>query len=306
MRRWKIGSDMRKRTGIVMGLVACAVGIAASIPYLWINGVIPGSQATDWTGGSSPPASPHTTRLAAPPAAAAPAKPQPLLHPAPVAVNNKDFWSWALMDRSTGQITASSANAQVTNVTASMIKAWLAADFLRRSAEKNKEPSSSDMKELTIMIRDSDNNAASYFARLNGYTGSIARLKSMCGLTDSKAGSDWANTFVSARDSTRMGACIGDGRAAGAKWTSWLLNEMRSVRGVGKFGIIKGLPADIASQTAIKNGWVVKSDGKWHINCMAIGPDWVLSVMTVYPSSKGMDVGMDTCSSVAQQLQAKT
>jgi hypothetical protein len=185
-----------------------------------------------------------------------------------------------------------------------MIKAWLAADFLRRSAEKNQTPNDYNMDELTIMIRDSDNNAASYFAKQNGYTGSIARLKSMCGLTDSKAGADWAKTLVSARDTVRMGACIGDGRAAGTKWTPWLLNEMRSVRGAGKFGIITALPAEVASQTAIKNGWVIKSDGKWHINCMAIGPDWVLSVMTVYPSSKGMAVGQNTCSSVAKQLQA--
>ena len=88
-------------------------------------------------------------------------------------------------------------------------------------------------------------------------------------------------------------------------WTAWLLNERRSGRGVGRCGIYSALPADVASQTAIKNGWVVKNDDKWHINCMAIGPDWVLSVMTVYPSVKGMGQGIGICKSVAQQLMAR-
>ncbi len=296
---------MRKRIAVVAAVFAVALA-ATALPYLWKIGVFDGIRSdaapTHLTG--SPPVSPRTTRLAAPPPAA-PVKTVPLLHPEPVTVSTTGFWSWALMDRTTGVITAASPNAAATNVTASMIKAWLAADFLRRSAEKNDPPGSSDMHELTIMIRDSDNNAASYFARINGYTGSISRLKSMCGLTDSKAGVDWAHTLVSARDATRMGACIGDGRAAGPKWTAWLLNEMRNVRGAGKFGIITALPAEVASQTAIKNGWVAKNDNKWHVNCMAIGPDWVLSVMTVYPSVKGMGHGVSICKSVAQQLMVK-
>jgi hypothetical protein len=296
---------MRKRVVVIVAVFAVAL-VAAAVPFLWQIGVFDSvrSDASPAALTGSPPASPRTTRLAAPPPAA-PVKSLPLLHPEPVSINSSGFWSWALMDRTTGAITAASPNAAATNVTASMIKAWLAADFLRRSAEKGVTPKSSDMHELTIMIRDSDNNAASYFARLNGYTGSISRLKSMCGLTDSKAGVDWAHTLVSARDTVRMGACIGDGRAAGPKWTAWLLNEMRSVRGVGRFGIISALPADVASQTAIKNGWVVKNDDKWHINCMAIGPDWVLSVMTVYPSVKGMGQGIGICKSVAQQLMAR-
>ena len=296
---------MRKRVVVIVAVFAVAL-VAAAVPFLWQIGVFDGVRSdaapTPLTG--SPPPSPRTTRLAAPPPAA-PVKIEPLLHPEPVSISTTGFWSWALLDRTTGAITAASPNAAATNVTASMIKAWLAADFLRRSAEKNVTPGSNDMHELTIMIRDSDNNAASYFARLNGYTGSISRLKSRCGLTDSKAGVDWAHTLVSARDTVRMGACIGDGRAAGAKWTGWLLNEMRNVRGAGRFGIISALPAAVAAQTAIKNGWVVKNDNKWHINCMAIGPDWVLSVMTVYPSAKGMGHGIEICKSVAQQLMAK-
>jgi len=296
---------MRKHVGLV--IAALLVALIAAIPYLWERGVFqrgnavsaaPTASADGPAPNPSSSSSPKATESAPP---AAPTLAAPLLHAAPVTVSTTGFWSWALMDRNSGQITASSPNAGTTNVTASMIKAWLAADYLRRNAS----PSSATMKQLSIMIRDSDNNAASYFWKADGASATIGRLVSMCGLTDSKAYIDWAHTLMSARDATRMGACIGDGRAAGPKWTEWLLNEMRNVRGAGRFGIISVLPADVASKTAIKNGWIAKSDGKWHINCMAVGPDWVLSVMTVYPASKGMGHGVDICKSVTQQLMVK-
>jgi len=294
---------MTKRIGLLVAVVLAA--LVAAVPYLWGIGVFKthnsAATAPETTLGSRPPSNvptPSVTANVAPPAS--PASPTPLLHPATVTISASGFWSYALMDRNTGQITQASANAGNTNVTASMIKAWLAADYLRRNATV----SSYNQHELSIMIRDSDNNAASYFWRLDGGFASISRLNSMCGLTDTKAHLDWANTLLSARDAVRMGQCIGTGVAAGPKWTSWLLNEMRSVRGAGRFGVISALPADIAAQTAIKNGWIAKSDGNWHVNCMAIGPDWVLGVMTVYSASRGESQGINICKSVAAQLMA--
>jgi hypothetical protein len=294
---------MRNRVGLIVA--ALLTTLVAAVPLLWNQGVLSSRQlAAPVPSPTSPAPAPSTTRSPAPAPPAAPALTAPLLRAGPVTVNTSGFWSWALMDRRTGEL-ATSKNANVTNVTASMIKAWLAADYLRRMAERGANPDASALRQLTIMIRDSDNSAASYFYRLNGGSASIKRLIALCGLTDSRAYIDWAHSMLSARDATRMGACIGDGRATGAKWTGWLLNEMRNVRGGGRFGIISVLPADVASKTAIKNGWIARSDGKWHINCLAIGPDWVLSVMTVYSASKGMSHGISICKSVTLQLMAK-
>src|SRR6266545_1366273 len=89
----------------------------------------------------------------------------------------------------------------------------------------------SRLHEISIMIRDSDNGAAEDIYQVNGSTASINRLISICGLTDSRATSgSWSKTYLSSRDAVRMGKCIADGRAAGGKWTSWLLTEMRNVR----------------------------------------------------------------------------
>jgi hypothetical protein len=292
---------MRKRVGFTV-LILLAVAVMIGVPYVWGSEMLDdhGSSAAApaaVTSSSSPLT--ESTRKANPAAPAAPSLPPALLHPAPVTVNATGFWSWTVLDRRTGAI-AGSPNAATTQRTASMIKAWLAADYLRRVPN----PSASNLRQLTSMIRNSDNAAASYFWGLNGRSASITRLVQLCGLTDSKAYIDWASTMVSARDAARMGACIGDGRAAGPKWTDWVLNEMRNVSGSQEFGVVPALPAAERAATAVKNGWIARSDGKWHVNCLAIGTDWVLSVLTVYPTTKGMGYGAGICSTITQQLQA--
>jgi hypothetical protein len=225
------------------------------------------------------------------------------MRPAPVTLDEEGFVSWALLDRRTNKITGS-PNISETNDTASMIKSWLAADYLRRASEANETPSHQRLHELSIMIRDSDNAAAQDIYLLNGQDESIERLIEMCGLTDSSAHHAWwSMTKVSARDAARMGACIADGRAAGRAWTQWLLDEMRQVRGEGDFGVRKALPPDVAAGVAIKNGWLVRGDDQlWHVNCLAIGDDWVLGVLARYPAQLGLDHGAALCRSVGEQL----
>ena len=258
-------------------------------------------------GGGSPSASPSalaSTSASAAPLAAPSASPGPLFNPGVVNLSVKGFWSWAFLDFKTGEID-SSEPANALSDTASMSKAWVAADYLRRAAEKNQQPNSTIMAELSTMIRDSDTTHAYEFHVANGNLSSITRMIKLCGLTDTKGTQNsWSLTRMSSRDVARLAKCISDGRAAGPKWTSWLLNEMRSVRGPGRFGIIEALPADVAKTTAIKNGWLARDDGQWHIACMATGDGWSMGVMARYPSSLGKDYGAKTCREVTKQLLA--
>ncbi|WP_426509218.1 hypothetical protein ACPPVO_00845 [Dactylosporangium sp. McL0621] len=218
-----------------------------------------------------------------------------------VTMNVKGFWSWAYYDHKTDQMYGSTP--YTTSDTASMAKAWVAADWLRRQAESGKQPSSTAMAELSRMIRDSETiNTFKYHVQ-NGNLTSIKRMITVCGLTETKGTQNsWSLTQMSARDVARLAKCIGDGRAAGPKWTGWLLNEMRSVRGPGRFGPIEALPADVQKTTAIKNGWLARDDGQWHIACMAVGDGWSLGIMAHYPSSLGKDYGAKTCREVTKQL----
>jgi hypothetical protein len=244
--------------------------------------------------------SPTRARLASDPVQVAG---QPLLRPRPVSFSSPGFHSWALLNTRTGAI-SSSNDPTATSDTASMVKAWLAADYLRLAAERDENPDTDRLHDLSIMIRDSDNEAAEDIYRLNGSSDSIARLTRICGLTNTRAVPGlWSETRMSAPDAVRMGACLANGRAAGPKWTKWVLNEMRHVRGDGRFGIVEALPSDVAATTAIKNGWLLRDDtGLWHVTCLAIGDGWVLAVMMRYPGSLGFEHGGTVCRSVASQL----
>jgi hypothetical protein len=228
----------------------------------------------------------------------------PLLGPGRVNVSVQGFYSWALLDRKTGNISGSANFANATNSTESMIKVWIAADYLRRIADD--KPSQDRLGELTRMIRDSDNSAAEDIYQVDGADSVVQRMVSICGLTETSASEGWwSRTEVSARDSVRLGVCVTDGRAAGPKWTNWILGEMRQVRGEGRFGIIDALPANVAARIPIKNGWTVVGD-EWRVNCLAVVDRYVLAVLTRYPESLGLSYGADTCRSVTTQLRPRS
>ncbi len=223
-------------------------------------------------------------------------------------VQTKGFLSWAVMDRRTGEIFGS-PNLTATSTTASMIKPWIASDYLRRAEENGQTPSSSRMRDLTAMIVDSDNDAAQRTYNAAGGRASIERLIKICELTDSKSDSyGWSKTHLSARDTVRMGQCIADGRAAGEKWTPFILEQMRKVRGVGDFGPRKAFPEPVRASIAIKNGWFPREDEdrNWHVGCVAIGDTWVVSVLQRYPITAGWDPDFahvrKVCQDVTTQL----
>ncbi|MGW4464691.1 serine hydrolase [Micromonospora sp. NPDC004704] len=236
--------------------------------------------------------------------------PTPELPPLPIApadvkIDAKGWWAWSMQDTRTGEISGSE-NMTETSTTASLIKSWIGADFLRRSAEAGKEPTDAQLQRVRVMIRDSDNNAAESLYNTVGRAASIQRLISTCKLTDSSVSKDggWSRTQLSPRDITRLAACIGDGRAAGPTWTKWLLDEMRAVRGVGDFGIRKAFPAAVQKTIAIKNGWVDRqAEQEYHVSCLAIGDGWTMGVMTKYPINLGYTYGAKICQQVAEQLR---
>ncbi|MFI7552379.1 hypothetical protein ACIBQ2_21825 [Micromonospora sediminimaris] len=257
--------------------------------------------------------------------------PPPTLAAGKVSVNFKgEFFSWALLDRETDELSGS-RNMAATSSTESMLKAWIVADYLRQLGDK--EPPASLKKAASLAIRDSNDDAAnkvyaaaggSYRALTNGQPGPVLKAAiKLCGLTDTKPGNVkgyegwWSFTRMSPRDAVRLGDCIADGTAAGPKWTKWLLAEMSKVRGStaakdqkpreggGRWGIIDGLPESITSQgpVSIKNGWTpLNYDGNWHVNCLAVTEKWSLAVMLRYPQRSGLDYGADVCASVASQL----
>lgn len=239
--------------------------------------------------------------------------PSPTLEPLPFAANDLtnlgvDGWyAWSVLDRRTGEITGSE-NLAETSTTASMIKSWIVADYLRRTVEAGRTPTETELADATKIIRDSDNTLTQEFYNNLGRSVTIERLLSLCELTDSNVAEDggWSRTELSPRDTARLGACIADGTAAGPEWTDWLLEEMRQVRGAGDFGIRKAFPSAVSETIAIKNGWVDRTrEQENHVNCLAIGDTWTMGVMLRYPVAQGYQYGMDNCQKITEALLAE-
>ena len=254
-----------------------------------------------------------------------PASAPPTLTARPVNVPVDGFLAWALLDRTTGHITGSE-NLAATNSVESMIKVWIVADFLRRTAEQGAQPAAERLAQASTAIRDSNNAAAQALYVLGGRDAVVNRMVAMCGLTETAVGGPpqaqyhgwWSYTQISARDAVRLGECIKNGTAAGPQWTSWLLTEMTQVRGTadpkdqqtpgqggGRWGIIDGLPESVLGQgpVGIKNGWTLLwADGMWHVNCLAVANGWILAVLMRYPHQLGLGFGAQVCKSVAEQL----
>ena len=221
------------------------------------------------------------------------------------------FFGWAFLDRKTNTVTGSANSAKATNSTESMVKAWITSDYLRQQAAAGTKPTDDVLNELTLMIVDSNDDMAEKYYRQGGANAVLQRMISMCGLTHTTLKPFfWALTQMSPQDAVKYGLCVANGTAAGPQWTTWVLDTMKRVRGGvndqisvqkqgGRWGIIDGLPADLAATVSIKNGWTGGYPDGWHINCMAISPDWILNVMTRVSSLQG---GANVCKAVAQQL----
>ena len=316
---------MRRRGYLLLGSVAAGFGglLTTSLVSAEPNPPTVGRVAPPTVAGSTATSAAPAATSAAPAATPTPSAP-PALQAGPVRVKVDGFVSWAMLDRRTGEITGSS-NLAATNSAESMIKIWIVSDFLRRSAERRTEPSQRRLRQGRAAIVDSDDNAAQSLYVSGGRDAVVERMIEKCRLTDTKIAGPggvgdrgwWSYTRISARDAVRLGECVKDGTAAGTRWTAWVLQQMRDVRGSataadqharrggGRWGIIDGLPATIRDRQAIgiKNGWtLINADLKWHLNCLAVADDWILAVLMRYPGERGLKYGASVCSSVARQL----
>ncbi len=215
-----------------------------------------------------------------------------------VVVAPSGSWlQWAYIDAK-GEISGSPAAEREQTTIESVVKAWIAADYLTR----NPNPNSSRQDQIRRTVRDSsDKDAQSLYVAL-GADESIERMIASCGLLHTKVVSGWwSKTATTAGDIARLSRCIGSGKAAGPKWTPWLLEELKQIRGQGAFGITQGLTVSAAPEVGYKNGWTVR-EKEWAVNCMAVADAWSLAITQRYPKEMTLAHGARNCAQVATQL----
>ena len=296
---------MSKATRWLLTLAVASILLGGVAVYA----AFPRDRAQQPTGSAT---SPEASASASPSSAASPAPDVPadmadlLVGPHDVKLKIDGWYAWAIMDTRTGELYGSK-NMHETQRTASMIKSWIAADYLRRQAEAGKTPTAYWLGQAAAAVQKSDNNAASAVWGQIGRGASTKRMISMCNLKDSSSSDNWSDTRLSAYDTAKLGACIDNGTAAGPKWTKWLLTKMRTII-LGDFGIRKAFPAGVAKTIAIKNGWVDRRSQTpqvYTVNCLAIGEHWTMGVMTNSPlaTHSNETYGANVCRQVAAALR---
>jgi hypothetical protein len=313
---------MRFRLVLAM-LVLAALGAALlAVPAVRTKLASLGTQARAAAGVPAD-SGPRTTAQAAPPWPVMRVPDQPVAVPAGITLTG-----WSIVDRRTGKPVGHSDQADTaTNDVESMIKPWIAADYLTRLTQAGKKPSAADLADLRTMIIRSDDKLADHFAHatvgsMRGYDAVRTRLAKVCGVqTGTKNATMWSYTTMTPDGAAAMAQCLADGRAAGA-YTEQLLGWMREVQGDvsdqhatyggGRWGIIDALPDIIAPLTSIKNGWEPEiEDHVWMVNCLAITPDDTLAIMIQYPwtapdddwhNATNLAQGADACKAIAGQL----
>jgi hypothetical protein len=219
--------------------------------------------------------------------------------PVSVVLPGSGTYSWALAGSRAGSRVEGSANASRTQGSIeSVIKVWLAADSLR---DRHDVPDL-DLSSLAEMIGRSDDWLAQRTYEAQGGDKSVERLIEWCNLRHTTVVSGWwSRTRTTATDLVRLGWCINQGDAAGLRWTPWLLQRMQATKDAGDFGIVDGVRP--GTLVASMNGWTDLGD-HWQVNCLGIGPTWVLAVMANYPALRGLQHGASVCANVAKQLTA--
>ncbi|MCO1575972.1 serine hydrolase [Crossiella sp. SN42] len=218
-----------------------------------------------------------------------------------VRVDTPGQYSWSLRETKTGAVRGSANQDRFANTVESMVKAWIAFDFLNGLGQA--KPSPADLTNLHRMIHVSDDQAAQRLYRQRGSDQVILRLIRTCGLTGTTIKTGWwSKTRMTADDATRMGQCLFDGRHLSPQWTKWLREEMRNVDPSNAFGIAQA-PGLAGKPLAIKNGWTEHgATGNWAVNCLAVWEDKVLAVLASYPAKLGQSHGASVCRQVAEQL----
>lgn len=187
------------------------------------------------------------------------------------------------------------------NTTESMIKAWLAVDYV---ASRKSVVSAADEGLIAEMIRVSDDKAAQALYLRLGSDASVRRMIATCALQNTSVQPNWwSRTRMPASDATLLGKCVARGPGMSPEWRDKLLGMMRTLGPGNAFGIPEA-PALAGRQLAVKNGWTLHGS-TWAVNCLGVWDHWVLAVMVRYPD-RGDEhrYGARICSAVAQQLFA--
>ena len=186
---------------------------------------------------------------------------------------------------------------------ASIVKAIILAALLRWHQEAGPPLSPEEEQEATLMITQSDNNAATYLWNEVG----LSRLQHFLDLakmdqTELGRGGLWGLTQVTAHDEmlllellTEPNSVLSDAAR------SYQLGLMAQVISSQRWGTPAGAPGDVTVH--VKNGWLPETVG-WHINSIGAftGNDKNYEIAVLTDDNPSEQYGIDTIEAVARAV----
>lgn len=209
----------------------------------------PGTRLT-W----SMPSVPVATSPAPSPSASSAASPGPSRS---VAVPPGVTAAFAVYDRTTGTFTEQ-RNTSLRFRSASLVKLLIVLDYLWNRGPGYAIPGA-DRSRLDLMLRSSDDGAASYFWGLDGGGSIVTRMVARLGLRDTQpppaAHHGWGSTAVSAADLVRVYRYLLDSAAAPVR--GYVMGNLRQSTRCGTDGFDQsfGIPGAFSRPWAVKQGW---------------------------------------------------
>jgi beta-lactamase class A len=190
---------------------------------------------------------------------------------------------------------------------ASIVKAIILAALMRWHQETKTPLSSWEKNEATLMIEQSDNDAATDLWDELGMN-KLQHFLDLAGMGETKLGQDgeWGLTQVTAHDEMLLLKLLtASNSVLDANSRAYELNLMAHVANWEAWGVTAGTPSDVTSH--VKNGWLPDATG-WHINSIGAftghGKDYMMAVLSVNAnSSDDEQYGINTIEDVARLVQ---
>jgi len=184
---------------------------------------------------------------------------------------------------------------------ASIVKALILAALLRWHQESGTPLSSWQRGEATLMITQSDNDAATDLWNEVG-AGRLQHFLHLAGMSQTQLGTGgyWGLTQVTAHDEMLLLRLLTvPNPVLSAASRAYQLGLMAKVAPSQRWGTPAGAPSGVTVH--VKNGWLPEDDG-WHINSLGAftgkGKNYLIAVLTDDNPSEGY--GIDTVENVAR------
>jgi hypothetical protein len=190
---------------------------------------------------------------------------------------------------------------------ASIVKAIILGALLRWRQETKTSLSSWEQNEATLMIEQSDNDAATDLWDELGMS-RLQHFLNLAGMAETQLGQDgeWGLTQVTAHDEMLLLALLTAANPvldAGSR--SYQLSLMGHVVSSQAWGVTAGTPSDVTWH--VKNGWLPDAAG-WHLNSIGAftghGKDYLMAVLSVNADDDDDEqYGINTIEDIARLVQ---